>query len=174
MRPASRIEELRRRVEQDPASIAFAHLAEEYRRAGRLDDAILTCRSGLVAHPGFLSARVTLGRALLGLGHFNDAAAELELVLASAPENVAALRALAEVRRHQGRTAEAAEYQQAALRLAPLDPDLERIIHDISAALGPAGQDAAADSSRTRGAATVAALERWLEAIRATRAQRRP
>ncbi len=173
MTSPQRIEDLRRRVELDPASIAFAHLAEEYRRAGQLDEAIQTCRRGLAAHPEFLSARVTLGRALLALGHFDAAGAELERVLASSPENVPTLRALAEVRRHQGRTAEAVEHQQTALRLAPLDPDLERIIHDISAALGPPGQEADTESSRARSVATVAALERWLEAIRATRAQRR-
>ena len=35
-----RIEELRRRVQKDPASIAFAQLAEEFRRAGRFEEAI--------------------------------------------------------------------------------------------------------------------------------------
>ena len=57
-----RIEELRRRVQMDPASIAFAALAEEYRRQGRHEEAIQTCRGGLQRHPSYLSARVTLGR----------------------------------------------------------------------------------------------------------------
>ena len=65
-----RIEELRRRVQKDPASIAFAQLAEEYRRAGNYEDAIATCRAGLAVHPGYLSARVTLGRALLEMNDF--------------------------------------------------------------------------------------------------------
>ena len=52
-----RIEELRRRVQADPASIAFAALAEEFRRAGRYQDAIETCRTGLQRHPSYLSAR---------------------------------------------------------------------------------------------------------------------
>ena len=56
-----RIEELRRRVQADPASIAFAALAEEFRRAGRYHEAIETCRTGLQRHPSYLSARVTLG-----------------------------------------------------------------------------------------------------------------
>ena len=63
---SARIEELRRRVDIDPASIAFAALAEEYRRAGQFEDAVETCRSGLRRHPAYVSARVTLGRALLG------------------------------------------------------------------------------------------------------------
>jgi tetratricopeptide (TPR) repeat protein len=98
-----RIEELRRRVQQDPASIAFAALAEEYRRAGQFESAIDTCRAGLQRHPAYLSARVTLGRALLELGQYDEARSELEQVLKAAPENLAANRALAEI---QARTSD--------------------------------------------------------------------
>ena len=63
-----RLEALRRRVLADPASVAFAALAEEYRRAGRFDEAIDTARAGLDRHPAYASARVTLGRALLRVG----------------------------------------------------------------------------------------------------------
>ena len=47
----SRIEELRRRIQKDPASIAFAQLAEEYRRAGRLPEAIEAYRTALSFSP---------------------------------------------------------------------------------------------------------------------------
>jgi len=90
-----RIDELRRRVGNDPASIAFAALAEEYRRAGRHEDAISTCMAGLVRHPAYVSARVTLGRALVETGKYDDARVQFEHVLRLAPENLAAIRALA-------------------------------------------------------------------------------
>ena len=93
----SRIEELERRVRQDPASIAFGALAEEYRRAGRLEEAVAACRTGLERHPSYLSARVTLGRALQELGQHADARAEFEYVLSLAPDNLAAIRGLAEL-----------------------------------------------------------------------------
>ena len=82
-----RIEDLRRRIQKDPTSIAFAQLAEEYRRAGQIKEAVDVCRAGLDIHPGYLSARVTLGRALIELDQRDEAQTELELVLASAPEN---------------------------------------------------------------------------------------
>ena len=97
-----RIEELKRRVQQDPASIAFAALADEYRRAGLFDEAVETCRAGLQRHPAYLSARVTLGRALLELGEFDEAETELQQVLRAAPENLAAIRALADIHHRRG------------------------------------------------------------------------
>jgi tetratricopeptide (TPR) repeat protein len=100
-----RIEELRRRVESDPASIAFAQLAEEYRRAGQYDEAVHICRGGLEKHPTYLSARVTLGRALIELEQFDEAQAELEHVLQAAPENLAAIRGLAEIHQRRGEPA---------------------------------------------------------------------
>jgi tetratricopeptide (TPR) repeat protein len=99
-----RIEELRRRVQADPASIAFAALAEEFRRTGRYDDAIATCRTGLVRHPAYLSARVTLGRALIETGEYDAARHELETVLRSAPENIAATRGLALITERLGQS----------------------------------------------------------------------
>jgi tetratricopeptide (TPR) repeat protein len=97
MADTERIENLRRRVQMDPASIAFAALAEEYRREGHLEEAIATCMTGLRRHSSYLSAHVTLGRALVALGRVDDGRAEFEYVLRIAPENLAAIRALAEI-----------------------------------------------------------------------------
>jgi tetratricopeptide (TPR) repeat protein len=107
----ARLEELRRRVQRDPASISFAALAEEYRRLGQFGDAIDTCRAGLLRHPAYVSARVTLGRALIEIGSYDEAASELEEVLRSAPENLAAIRALADI---HGRRSESEHYEVPA------------------------------------------------------------
>jgi tetratricopeptide (TPR) repeat protein len=102
MTDTPRIEELRRRVQMDPASIAFAALAEEYRKQGRFEEAIATCTAGLQRHPAYLSAHVTLGRALLEVGRYDEAQEELEHVLRVAPENLAAIRGLAEIHHRKG------------------------------------------------------------------------
>lgn len=99
MPDSPRIEELKRRVQSDPASIAFAALAEEYRRGERYEEAIETCKAGLVRHPSYLSAHVTLGRSYIEVGRLQDARVELEYVLKLAPENLAAIRGLAEIHR---------------------------------------------------------------------------
>jgi tetratricopeptide (TPR) repeat protein len=92
-----RIEDLRRRVQKDPASIAFAQLAEEYRRAGDCEEAIRVCEAGLAQHPAYLSARVTLGRALFELGRLEQARAEFLRVLDAAPDHLIAVGKLAEI-----------------------------------------------------------------------------
>jgi tetratricopeptide (TPR) repeat protein len=132
-----RIEELRRRVQNDPASIAFAQLAEEYRRAGHYHEAVGACRAGLAIHPGYLSARVTLGRALIEIDDLAAAETELNYVLQNAPENLAAIRGLAEIFHRRGQLTEALRYYQAALGLAKHDPDLEQAVSEISRALAP-------------------------------------
>jgi tetratricopeptide (TPR) repeat protein len=119
-----RIEELKRRVQSDPASIAFAALAEEYRRAGRFEESIATCTAGLVRHPSYLSAHVTLGRALLEVGRFQDARDELEHVLRLAPENLAAIRGLAEIHQRTGQEIpEEYTAADAARHIADADAD---------------------------------------------------
>ena len=130
-----RIEELRRRVEKDPASIAFAQLAEEYRRAGSYEEAVATCRTGLATHPSYLSARVTLSRALIELNALDDAEVELQHVLQHAPENLAGIRGLAEIHHRRGHLDEALRFYKSALSIARHDPDLEQTIDEISRAV---------------------------------------
>jgi hypothetical protein len=141
-----RIDDLRRRVQKDPASIAFAQLAEEHRRAGQFPESVEVCRAGLAIHPTYLSARVTLGRALIELGQFADARAELETVLKSAPENLAAIRGVAEICHKQGSLDEALRYFKAALAIARNDPELEQTVNDLSRQVAPQARTAAENS----------------------------
>ena len=165
-----RIEELRRRVQNDPASIAFAQLGEEYRRAGNYHEAIDTGRAGLVVHPGYLSARVTLGRALIETNDLEAAQVELDQVLRSAPENLAAIRGLAEIHHRSGRLSEALSFYQAALALAKHDPDLEQTIEDLSRAVKPATPEPLTDGLSFEQAAAefLAALDELEAAAKAS------
>ena len=119
-----RLLELRRRVQEDPASPDFVLLAEEYRRAGANADAVEVCRAGLVHHPDNLTARVTLGRALIELDRFDEAFTELTSVLDAAPDNLPAIRAVAEIYQHRGMMSEALAHYRRALQLAQPDSDL--------------------------------------------------
>src|SRR2546421_2939152 len=114
-----RIGELRRRVDKDPTSIAFAQLAEEYRRIGDYQAAVTVCREGLARHPGYLSAQVTLGRALMELEEYDEACTELEAVLRAAPDNLAAIRALADIHQRRGDAPERVDLHVAPLEAVP-------------------------------------------------------
>jgi tetratricopeptide (TPR) repeat protein len=192
----ARIDALRRRLQKDPGSIAFAQLAEEYRRAGRFHESIDVCRAGLARHPGYLSARVTLGRALLEIGDIESAQRELNDVLRIAPDNLSAIRGIAEVHRKKGEIPEALEQFRSAFEMASPDPTIEQVVRDIrreamsadvrggrtAAAREPGGgphAGAAPEAVPTLKAEDVRAarrtlsyLERWLQAILADRRAR--
>ena len=179
----SRIDELRGRLQKDPASIAFAQLAEEYRRAGKFREAVSTAQAGLTRHPSYLSARVTLGRSLLELGDLDAAYRELSDVIKQAPENLAAIRGLAELHRRRGELPEALEQFKSAFELAGNDPGIEQLVRDLKRETGQ--RSAAAPARATSGGRPLAApdqpgsdgpgqasarrvsayLHRWLEAI---------
>jgi hypothetical protein len=76
---------------------AFGAIAERFRRAGDLERAVALCQDGLRRFPDHLSARVTLGWSLLDLGKYEEAREALEQVLKRAPDNLAAIRGLAEL-----------------------------------------------------------------------------
>jgi Tfp pilus assembly protein PilF len=185
--PGTHIEQLERRVKADPTSIAFAALAEEYRRAGRHQEAIEVCRAGLSRHPAYLSARVTLGRALIEVGQLEEAKAELEHVLQTAPENLAAVRGLAEIHHRRGDISQAAEHYKSAMEIAEhhavvrgsAEPPDEQAdnglsldhLHDVLKTTMPASAAAPAPPPSPDQAA-LAELERLLDAILARKGQR--
>ena len=117
--------------------MAFAQLAEELRRIGANDEAVATCRAGLVHHPDNLTARVTLGRALIELDKLDDAFTELTFVLDAAPGNLPAIRALAEIYQRRGMMSEALVHYRRALQVAQHDTDLERTVDRMQQAVEP-------------------------------------
>ncbi len=117
----ARINDLRSRLEREPASRLFAQLAEELRKAGELDEAIRVARDGLTRHTSYPSARMTLARALFDLGDARAARVELEAVVASAPDNILAVRLLGEALEGLGLHEAAAARYRSVLALAPGD-----------------------------------------------------
>ncbi len=164
----TRLGQLERRVNADPTSVAFAALAEEYRRVGRYQEVVDVSRKGLLRHPAYLSARVTLGRALLELGSLNEARTEFEFVLRAAPENLAAIRGLAEIHHRYGDLHETAEPSPAAPGVAdPGESSSDALLVEppaVDPARQPDGRSASAPDP------ALAALDRFLGAIQAARA----
>jgi tetratricopeptide (TPR) repeat protein len=120
----SRIEELEKRLAADPNSRMFVQLAEEYRKAGLLEQAIEVCEEGIKKHPQYPSSRVALGRALLEAEAFDRASEQFETVLKSVPDNILANKFLGETYHRLGRLDEALKKYQVAQTLAPEDLEL--------------------------------------------------
>jgi tetratricopeptide (TPR) repeat protein len=136
-----RIEELRRRIQKDPASIAFAQLAEEHRRAGQFEDAVRVCRDGLAQHPAYLSARITLGRAWLEMGRYDEAVGEFEYVLNAAPDNLSAIRELADIEQRRRARASQVEIKPAIASPEPPPPVVDPVIAELEAWLAVLADD---------------------------------
>ena len=168
-----RIDDLRRRVRKDPASIAFAQLAEELRRAGHYQESVDVCHAGLAIHPGYLSARVTLGRALIDLNQLDDAQQQLEQVRQSAPENVAAARALADIQHRRGSVADSRVGTGAAPGQARPDADLDQSFAPDRSAGADRRARRIDEGDYVRVVRTLTVLDQWLAAIHVARANRR-
>ncbi len=103
----ARIRDLKRRLELDPSSRLFVSLAEEYRKAGRVADALITLQQGLRNHPGYVSAQVALGRAYLEAGNISEAIATFTKVLTADPGNLVSAKSLADIYLSRGESVEA-------------------------------------------------------------------
>jgi tetratricopeptide (TPR) repeat protein len=105
--PEARIRDLERRLDLDPGSRLFVSLAEEYRKVGRIKDALSSLQKGLLAHPGYVAAQVALGRVYVEAKQTTDAIATFTKVLQSDPGNLVAARSLADIYYDRGDNLEA-------------------------------------------------------------------
>jgi tetratricopeptide (TPR) repeat protein len=120
-----------RRYQEDPRSRVFAPLAEAYRKAGLLDEAIEIARDGLRIHPHFIGGRVALARALFDQGKYNEVVKELEPVVLDAPDNLIAQKLLAESYLILGRIAESLADYKLLLFFMPQDDEIAKLVQEI-------------------------------------------
>lgn len=132
------IRRLEERVGREPSSLAFAHLADLYRKAGRGQDAVALCREGLARYPYYTTARLILAKALLAEGELEQALAEVQTILEANPGDAQAHRLAAEVHRRLGRLDSAVEHLEAAVRLDPGDREARALLALLAAP--PAGE----------------------------------
>jgi tetratricopeptide (TPR) repeat protein len=116
------------RVQRDPASLAFAQLADLYRKAGRTGDAIALCREGLARFPHYTTARLILAKAYQAEGEFERALAELAAILEVSPRDVQSHRLAAEIYRRCGRLDQAVTHLETAVTLDPGDRESRSLL----------------------------------------------
>jgi len=128
------------RLARDPASLAFAQLADLYRKAGRTRDAVALCRNGLTRYPHYTTARLILAKALVADGQLAPARVELEAILEASPRDVQCHRLAAEIHRRLGHIDEAVRHLEAAVALDPSDRESQGLLSLLRAAGPPAGE----------------------------------
>jgi tetratricopeptide (TPR) repeat protein len=133
----ARIRDLRRRMGENATSPLFVGLAEEYRAAGHLPEAIRTLEKGLEAHPHYVSARVALARTYLEAGRTEDAAAMFAKALELDPGNLVSARCLADILLSRGDRLEAIKRYKLYRALSG-DRSVDEIIEKLEAEVGPA------------------------------------
>jgi tetratricopeptide (TPR) repeat protein len=128
------------RLARDPASLAFAQLADLYRKAGRTRDAIALCRNGLTRYPHYTTARLILAKALVADGQLAPAQVELEAILEMSPKDVQCHRLAAEIQRRLGHIDEAVRHLEAAVAFDPSDRESQGLLSLLRAAVAPSGE----------------------------------
>jgi tetratricopeptide (TPR) repeat protein len=116
------------RLARDPDSLAFAQLADLYRKAGRTGDAIAACREGLRRWPHYTTARLILAKTLLAEEQLDGALAELTAILQTSPKDVQCHRLAAEVHRRAGRLDAAVGHLEKAIGLDPGDRESKALL----------------------------------------------
>jgi tetratricopeptide (TPR) repeat protein len=131
------IERLKEKVNKDPHSKLFIPLAEEYKKAGMFDEAIDVLNKGLEAQPGYMSARVSLGKIYLDRGMLEEARAEFEKVINAIPDNLYAHKKLAEIYRDLNERDKAVKEFKIVLKLNPMDEWAATNLSDIEEGIKP-------------------------------------
>ncbi|PYM27623.1 MAG: hypothetical protein DMD78_01765 [Candidatus Rokuibacteriota bacterium] len=121
------------RLARDPESLAFAQLADLYRKGGRTGDAILCCREGLRRWPHYTTARLILAKTLVAEGQLDAALAELGAILQTSPKDVQCHRLAAEVQRRAGRLDAAVGHLEKVVELDPGDRESKGLLSVLRA-----------------------------------------
>lgn len=125
---AAAIRRQEERVGRDRASLAFAQLADLYRKAGRTAEAIVLCREGLARFPHYTTARLILAKARQAEGDFDGALAEISAILEVSPRDVQSHRLAAEIHRRCGRLDQAVTHLETAAKLDPGDRESSALL----------------------------------------------
>jgi tetratricopeptide (TPR) repeat protein len=128
------IERLKEKIARDPNSKLFVPLAEEYKM---YDEAIDTLTKGLDQQPGYLSARVSLGKIYIERGMLAEARAEFEKVISAIPDNLYAHKKLAEIYREVGEKDKAVQEFRKVLKLNPMDDWAATSLSELQKQMAP-------------------------------------
>ena len=161
-----RLAALRKRWEEDRSSGAFVPLAEEYRRLGRLSEAIGVLEQGMKIAPNYLSARIALGRCRLDLGDAAGASTILEQVLHQDPTQLVASKLLVEAYLRSRRPEQARERLNLYAVLNDRDPELDELRRRVQQGIRDRDESVASQAAPVPERGVPASEPSWTNASR--------
>ncbi len=149
MASTARIDELKKKFDENPRRY-FAPLANEFRKAGDIEQAIVICEEFLPQQPGHMSGHIVYGQALFEAGRLPEARAVFETALGLDPENLIALRHLGDIAHGQGDDVAARSWYLRVLDADPRNEEIQALIASLGTepeTVAQAGASAAAETS---------------------------
>jgi hypothetical protein len=130
MASTARIDELKKKFDENPRRY-FAPLANEFRKAGDIDQAVLICEEFLPQQPGHMSGHIVYGQALYEAGKLPESRAVFETALGLDPENLIALRHLGDIARAQADLPTARSWYVRVLEADPRNDEIQTLIASL-------------------------------------------
>ncbi|PYO91012.1 MAG: hypothetical protein DMD66_00955 [Gemmatimonadetes bacterium] len=140
----SEIDKLEARFRDNPKGRNFAPLADAYRKAGLIDNAVDLCQNGLKLHPDYVSAYIVYARCLVDKKDDAGALGVFRKVLELDGENIIALRGLAELAERNGKYEEEVEWLGRLLNADPMNGDAAEALARAKGKVGTKPVEAAA------------------------------
>ena len=132
MASSDRIDELKKRYDENPRRF-FASLANEYRKAGDLEQAISLCQTHLAEQPSNMNGHVVYGQALFEAGRYDEAKVTFEAALTLDPENLIALRHLGDIACTNGANDQARVWYERVLDADPRNDEIIALLENLQA-----------------------------------------
>ncbi|HEX7981777.1 MAG TPA: tetratricopeptide repeat protein [Gemmatimonadaceae bacterium] len=131
MASSARIDELKQKFDENPRRY-FAPLANEFRKVGDLEQAILICEAYLPQQPGHMSGHIVYGQALYESSRLDEAQGVFQTALSLDPENLIALRHLGDIAARQGDATSARRWYERVLEADPRNEEIQGLINGLS------------------------------------------
>ena len=145
MASTARIDELKKKFDENPRRY-FAPLANEFRKSGDIEQAIMICEEFLPQQPGHMSGHIVYAQALYESGRLPESRTVFESALGLDPENLIALRHLGDIARSQHDAPAARIWYVRVLDADPRNEEIQSLIAGLDGTAAPEGSMDAIDA----------------------------
>jgi tetratricopeptide (TPR) repeat protein len=130
MASSARIDELKKKFDENPRRY-FAPLANEFRKMGEIEQAIMICEEFLPQQAGHMSGHIVYGQALFEAGRLAESRTVFETALTLDPENLIALRHLGDIAKGNGELETARHWYTRVLDADPRNEEIQALLYAL-------------------------------------------